>query len=55
VVSGADGARAELDADELKALVDDHIAKGSTRKDAIAAVTKQTGQPKRDVYDAAHR
>jgi 16S rRNA (cytidine1402-2'-O)-methyltransferase len=55
VVSGATVEPTELSEDELRALVDSHIDGGMTRKDAVAAVAKQTGQPRRAVYAAAHR
>ncbi len=53
VVEGA--TRRELDGDELRARVADHEAGGLSRKDAIAEVARETGQPRRAVYEAAHR
>lgn len=53
VVEGA--TRRELDEDELRARVADHEADGMSRKDAIAEVARETGQPRRAVYEAAHR
>jgi len=42
------------DADSLRAAVAVLEADGHTRKDAIAAVAKASGVPKRDVYQAVH-
>jgi 16S rRNA (cytidine1402-2'-O)-methyltransferase len=55
VVSGAAVQPVEADADALRALVDDAVATGLSRKDAVAAVVHATGQPRRQVYEAAHR
>ncbi|HSV40621.1 MAG TPA: 16S rRNA (cytidine(1402)-2'-O)-methyltransferase [Nocardioidaceae bacterium] len=53
VVSGAPPVSAEgLDASDLAALVE---AEDLPKKEAIAAVAKRLGIPKRDVYDAVHR
>jgi 16S rRNA (cytidine1402-2'-O)-methyltransferase len=53
VVEGA--TRRELDEDQLRARVAEHEADGMSRKDAIAEVARETGQPRRAVYEAAHR
>lgn len=45
----------QLSADELKARVDTLVAGGTTRKAAITEVAADTGNPKRLVYEAAHR
>jgi 16S rRNA (cytidine1402-2'-O)-methyltransferase len=55
VVSGAPGTRTETDADTLRALVDEAVATGLSRKDAVAAVVEATGLSRRLVYEAAHR
>jgi 16S rRNA (cytidine1402-2'-O)-methyltransferase len=56
VVSGADpAAGADLDPLSMRALVEEQIASGLSRKDAIAAVVRNTGLPRRTVYAAAHR
>ena len=52
VVSGASAAPASAAPDALAAAVADREAAGESRKDAIAAVAKQRGLPKRDVFDA---
>jgi 16S rRNA (cytidine1402-2'-O)-methyltransferase len=54
VVGGADPSVVDLDAATLKGLVDDRVAGGATRKDAVALVASSTGLPRRTVYDAAH-
>jgi 16S rRNA (cytidine1402-2'-O)-methyltransferase len=56
VVGGAavpDGL-AGLDEAAIRALVDEEIASGLSRKDAVAAVVRDTGLPRRTVYTAAH-
>lgn len=55
VVAGAPEPPPVDDPAELAALVAEEEANGMTRKDAIAAVVRRTGAPKRTVYDAAHR
>lgn len=56
VVAGAPAADLpELDAGQLRDLVDRAAATGLSRKDAIAAVVRETGVMRRVVYDAAHR
>jgi 16S rRNA (cytidine1402-2'-O)-methyltransferase len=56
VVSGAaPGAASDLDADALRRLVDEAQSGGMTRKDAIGLVVRETGQPRRTVYEAAHQ
>lgn len=54
VIAGAEPAR-ELDADELVRLVEQEVASGSSKKDAVALVAAATGTPKRTVFDAYHR
>lgn len=56
VVGGApeSAAGADLDQAALKALVVEGMSSGLSRKDAIAAVVRDTGLPRRLVYDAAH-
>ena len=56
VVSGAASQEpVELDDAALRGLVDEAVATGLSRKDAVAAVVRRTGLPRRTVYDAAHR
>jgi 16S rRNA (cytidine1402-2'-O)-methyltransferase len=57
VVAGAQSAAARpWTAAELAALVEAAVADGLDRKEAIAAVAKRVGRPKREVYDAViHR
>jgi 16S rRNA (cytidine1402-2'-O)-methyltransferase len=56
VVNGAPSQEpVELDAAALRGLVDEAVATGLSRKDAVAAVVRRTGLPRRTVYDAAHR
>jgi 16S rRNA (cytidine1402-2'-O)-methyltransferase len=53
VIAGAPPLSATpLAASELVALVDAAVADGMDRKEAIAAVAKRVGRPKREVYDA---
>jgi len=55
VVAGAAPAPApSLSGVELSALVDAAEAEGLSRRDAIAAVAREVGIPRRDVYAAAH-
>jgi 16S rRNA (cytidine1402-2'-O)-methyltransferase len=57
VVSGAPASAAGtgVDEDALRDLVDEEMASGVSRKDAIAGVARHTGLPRRTVYAAAHR
>ncbi len=55
VVGGANPTAEALDAEALRHLVDQAASTGLSRKDAIAAVVRQTGMARRTVYDAAHR
>jgi len=54
VVAGADQAPATLGVEALRELVDDAVAAGLSRKDAVAQVAASTGLARRIVYDAAH-
>jgi 16S rRNA (cytidine1402-2'-O)-methyltransferase len=54
VVAGADPSAIALDVSALRALVDEAVAGGLTRKDAVVLVSDRTGLPRREVYDAAH-
>ena len=53
VIEGAPEQR-ELNNDELRAMVEQEVAAGSSKKDAIALVASATGTPKRTVFDAFH-
>jgi 16S rRNA (cytidine1402-2'-O)-methyltransferase len=56
VVEGAAPAEpADLDDDEVAALVESAVASGLTRKDAVTEVATSTGLPRKLVYAAAHR
>jgi 16S rRNA (cytidine1402-2'-O)-methyltransferase len=56
VVAGRTGSRTtEPDDVELRQRVEIEVDAGATRKDAISAVARQTGLPRRRVYAAAHR
>ena len=56
VVSGAPPCEpAELDDEALRVMVEASVAEGLSRKDAVAAVVRRTGLPRRTVYGAAHR
>jgi len=55
VVQGASSEPVDLDDDTLAALVDEHTSRGSSTRDAVDAVARATGLPRRRVYDAAHR
>jgi 16S rRNA (cytidine1402-2'-O)-methyltransferase len=56
VVQGASPtAPPSLDDGALQRLVDDEVATGRSRKDAIAEVARSTGLPRKAVYAAAHR
>ena len=54
VVAGAPATPAPRP-EALAGLVAEHEAEGTSRRDAIAAVARDTGLPKRVVYTAAHR
>jgi 16S rRNA (cytidine1402-2'-O)-methyltransferase len=53
VVAGATPLAEELTDADLAALVADEMARGRSRKDAVAAVSASTGEPRRRVYNAA--
>lgn len=55
VVSGAPAATRELDEMQLVQLVAGLETQGSSRRDAIASVARDTGTRRRTVYDAVHR
>jgi 16S rRNA (cytidine1402-2'-O)-methyltransferase len=55
VVAGAPPVSSPAEPDDLRGAVAGLEADGLTRKDAIAAVAKRAGVPKRDVYDLVHR
>lgn len=55
VVSGAPPVVVPSDPDSLRAAVAEAESAGETRKDAIRQVARDSGLPKRDVYDAVHR
>jgi 16S rRNA (cytidine1402-2'-O)-methyltransferase len=55
VVAGAMITRGALDEAELVGLVAELEQQGSSRRDAIAAVARETGARRRAVYDAVHR
>jgi 16S rRNA (cytidine1402-2'-O)-methyltransferase len=56
VVSGASGSRSgSLEPDDVRQLVADAVDSGLSRKDAIAQVVRDTGLPRREVYDTFHR
>ncbi|MDQ3484149.1 MAG: 16S rRNA (cytidine(1402)-2'-O)-methyltransferase [Actinomycetota bacterium] len=56
VVAGATPVQpADLDESDLRRLVDATVADGISRKDAVAAVARETGIPRKTVYAAAHR
>ncbi len=52
VVAGAAGGVSATTAAESAAVVAERVAAGADRKDAIAAVARESGLPKRDVYAA---
>ena len=52
VVAGAAGGVSATTAAESAAAVAERVAAGANRKDAIAAVARESGLPKRDVYAA---
>jgi 16S rRNA (cytidine1402-2'-O)-methyltransferase len=56
VVAGAEAPpAAALSAEELADRVASYERQGMSRRDAVAAVARDTGVPRRDVYAAAHR
>jgi 16S rRNA (cytidine1402-2'-O)-methyltransferase len=56
VVAGSEQPPAgPVDADALRAMVDEAAAGGMTRKDAVDVVAERTGMTRRVVYAAAHR
>jgi 16S rRNA (cytidine1402-2'-O)-methyltransferase len=56
VVQGAPPeAEQPLTPEELKAMVDELVIAGATRKQAVGQVATITGTPRREVYEAAHR
>jgi 16S rRNA (cytidine1402-2'-O)-methyltransferase len=56
VVAGSSDARSGwLEPDEVRQLVADAVDGGLSRKDAIAQVVRDTGLPRREVYDTYHR
>ena len=55
VVSGAPAVAQELDETALVRLVAAREAQGSSRRDAIASVARETGTRRRTVFDAVHR
>jgi 16S rRNA (cytidine1402-2'-O)-methyltransferase len=52
VVGGADEPAVEVSAEDAVAIVAEREALGISRRDAIAAVARELGLPKRDVYAA---
>jgi 16S rRNA (cytidine1402-2'-O)-methyltransferase len=55
VVGGAPPLVPQLDDDRLAELVADQQAAGLSRRDAVDAVARSTGSPRKRVYAAAHR
>ncbi len=56
VVGGAAPVGAEEpDPERLRELVETHVLGGASRRDAVAAVVRETGLARRVVYEAAHR
>jgi 16S rRNA (cytidine1402-2'-O)-methyltransferase len=56
VVEGAaPAAPLDLDDDALDQLVQEAVATGLSRKDAVSDVAARTGVPRKQVYAAAHR
>lgn len=56
VVAGADESQQPaLEGEALRSLVDEAVAGGLSRKDAVIHVAERAGVPRRTVYDAAHR
>jgi 16S rRNA (cytidine1402-2'-O)-methyltransferase len=54
VIAGALPGAVALDTGAVRALVDQAVASGLSRKDAIVRVAERTGMQRRAVYDAAH-
>jgi 16S rRNA (cytidine1402-2'-O)-methyltransferase len=52
VIDGATETAVSVSPAEAAAVVADREASGQSRKEAIAAVARELGVPKRDVYDA---
>ncbi|MFZ0323722.1 MAG: 16S rRNA (cytidine(1402)-2'-O)-methyltransferase [Actinomycetes bacterium] len=55
VVEGASTEPAEVDDSTVAAMVAALTSEGASRRDAVDAVARETGLPRRRVYDAAHR
>ncbi len=55
VVQGASTQPVDLDDETVAVLVGEHTSAGSSTRDAVDAVARATGLPRRRVYDAAHR
>ncbi|WP_127479061.1 16S rRNA (cytidine(1402)-2'-O)-methyltransferase [Nocardioides pantholopis] len=55
VVSGAEDVALPTDPESLRAAVAAHEEDGMSRKDAIAAVARGAGVPRREVYDLVHK
>ena len=56
VVAGAEpGETGRLDDEQVATLVRRAEERGLSRRDAVAAVARETGMPRRSVYDIAHR
>jgi 16S rRNA (cytidine1402-2'-O)-methyltransferase len=55
VVAGASEAAHDLDAEEVRRRVAAAVDSGLSRKDAVAKVVRDTGLPRRQVFDAYHR
>jgi len=56
VVAGREPAEADvLDDEQVASLVRRAERRGLSRRDAVAAVARETGMPRRSVYDIAHR
>jgi len=55
VVAGATPEAPATDPAAWRAAVEDLVAAGTRRKEAIGEVARSVGVPKRDVYDAVHR
>ncbi|WP_122816372.1 16S rRNA (cytidine(1402)-2'-O)-methyltransferase [Nocardioides pantholopis] len=55
VVSGAEDVPLPTDPESLRAAVAAHEEDGMSRKDAIAAVARGAGVPRREVYDLVHK
>jgi 16S rRNA (cytidine1402-2'-O)-methyltransferase len=55
VVQGASAQPVDLDDETVAAMLAEHTSAGSSTRDAVDAVARATGLPRRRVYDAAHR